>query len=75
MPLKPPSVGSPAAGPPMGRPARAARLRTVSYNESGVSTLYARSTGRARKQKHLPTDFSHFSPDFLVESRSSLVVV
>ena len=34
--------------------------------------VYARSTGRAREQKHLSTDFSHFSPDFLVESRSSL---
>jgi hypothetical protein len=51
----------------MGRPARAARLRAVSYDESGVSTLYARSTGRARERKDLSADFSHFSPDFLVE--------
>ena len=67
MPLKPPSVGSPVAGPPMGRPVRAARLRTVSCKAYGVSTPYARSTGRAREQKHLSADFSHFSPDFLVE--------
>ena len=68
MPLKPPSVGSPAAGPPMGRPARAARLRTVSYDESGVSTPYARNAGEGQdNKKHLSADFSHFSPDFLVE--------
>ncbi len=47
----------------------------VLRRERCLHAVCSETLGGPGDKKHLSADFSHFSPDFLVESRSSLVVV